>query len=117
MKTTTLGDIYKWLLEGKKVKRKTSSETEKYVYLLYGTLYNDNDKAVCFAFQYPHEWEIYEDEVKWYKITFQTYSHSRPCVHNGSLFKSKEEFLTSMRLKEEQLFFFHMEEVINQLPE
>jgi len=61
----TTADIYKALLEGKKIASMDIYLDSSYVYLKNGDLVNDKDHHVTWGFSSPESWQEYI-EPKWY---------------------------------------------------
>jgi len=61
----TTADIYKALLEGKKITSHYLSTSSFYVYLKNGALVNDADCDVTWGFSSPESWQEYV-EPQWY---------------------------------------------------
>ena len=61
----TTADIYKALLEGKKITSHYLSTSSCYIYLKNGTLVNDADCDVAWGLSSPESWQEYV-EPRWY---------------------------------------------------
>ena len=113
---TTLLEIYKWLSEGKKIRRKDFDDAY-YLHVVNGTIIDSYEDEVWYHFVNPSHWTLYQEpveKVKWYKVIYKRKDAVRPsyCM---MLFKSEDDFFAMNSNLKEDLDFFHMEEVENHL--
>lgn len=57
MQFKTQAEIYRALLDGKRLRRK-SFPPSMYVYLMDGRLVNNSHNPSCWSFDYPEEWSV-----------------------------------------------------------
>lgn len=109
---TTLLEIYKWLSEGKKIRR-DDFEAGYFLQIINNAMYDSECDEVWYQFVGPEKWSLYqepEEKVKWFGVTSFAKCQSRPYKTNG-LCKSKDDYLTSVGAKESDYHWILLEEV------
>lgn len=109
---TKLLEIYKWLSEGKKIRR-DDFKAGYFLHIVNNVRVDSEGNEVLYNFISPETWSIYqepEDKVKWFEITYYNKNQNRP-NRSSHLYKSKEEFFEVVGSKESDYHFIILEEV------
>lgn len=109
---TTLEMIYRWLLEGKKVRHNSWYE-KGFLHLVNGVTCDEEDIPVIGMFDSPRDWELYQEpqeKVKWYQVISYNKKETRP-YSNQLLFKSERDYLEEYGYSKKDFHFIKLIEV------
>lgn len=109
---TTLEMIYRWLLDGKKIRNVSWGKAE-FMHLINGMTYDESETPITYEFEGPHEWELYQEpqeKVKWYQVISYNKKETRP-YSNQLLFKSERDYLEEYGYSKKDFHFIKLIEV------
>ncbi|MFM6976910.1 MAG: hypothetical protein ACKOW2_08715 [Sphingobacteriaceae bacterium] len=109
---TTLEMIYRWLLEGKKIRHRTWGEGE-FLRLINGMTYDECEEPITYSFPSPHEWELYQEpkeKEKWYQVISHNKDEPHPYI-DAKLYRSERDFLGGYGYSKEDFHWIKLVEV------
>ena len=109
---TTLEMIYRWLLEGKKIRHKGWGKGE-FLHMINGMTYDEYEKPITHDFDHPDEWELYQEpkeKVKWFQVIAHHKNDLCPFL-KINLHKSEQDYLDFLGYKKEDFHWIKLIEV------